>query len=65
MDQAPYIPEVEKDLYIVRTTPSSMWYKGDDFNTAQEMCRAIKAVQEAHREVEATIRYWERVLGLA
>jgi hypothetical protein len=45
MWDTPYIQELDKDLYVVRTDPESMWYKGSDFYEALEFCALIKDFQ--------------------
>lgn len=65
MDDMPYIQELDKDLYVVRTDPQSMWYRGDDFYEALEFCRLIKSFQDKWHDAMDFIIEVEKRWGLA
>ena len=64
MWDSPYIQELDKGLYVVRTDTKSMWYKGDDFYTASEFCALIKSFQDKWDEAMEVILQAERAWGL-
>jgi len=57
---APYLQELEDNVWVARTTPDSVWWKGTDpVGEGTQMCILIKRFQNAMREVEETLEKWE------
>jgi len=55
MFEQPYIHEVDKDYFVVRTSNTSKWYSGSDFYEAVNFCRMIEKCQFAIKDFAAMI----------